>query len=271
MYVYLLHFEKPLSHAEHYSGSTFNVRKRLQRHANGHGSRLTRAIMERGIGWQLAALWQTSHVNSRWAERHLKDQKNGPRYCPICNEAPPKLTGCNNYPLDEVRDVIGIGLTSQDYTPIDNSIVVRVAEERDATWIRHLMERDRESLGFIPVGKDSTSGLYPQIAKGMVLVAELNQYHAGYVVYGTSTQGFAKGQTRLQVHQACVADEARLCGVGKLMIERLTSIYQMPMIAKVRTDLPAVKFWEACGWTPGEPTKHKTSGNLITTFTRNGE
>lgn len=87
--VYLLHFDNPISHARHYLGFAEELMPRLHAHRFGHGARLTQVACERGVSFQLVRAWK----GSRRDERKLKNQKNAPRFCPYCNDAPrsPKL------------------------------------------------------------------------------------------------------------------------------------------------------------------------------------
>ena len=78
--VYLLHFDRPYKHAKHYMGYTENLEKRIERHVRGDGSGLVRAVVEAGIGFQVAKIWE----GTRAFERYLKNQKNACRLCPIC-------------------------------------------------------------------------------------------------------------------------------------------------------------------------------------------
>jgi predicted GIY-YIG superfamily endonuclease len=80
--VYLIHFDTPLHHARHYLGWTTNLKARLEAHRRGNGARLMEVITEAGITWRLARTWE----GGRELERHLKRQKNSPRFCPICQE-----------------------------------------------------------------------------------------------------------------------------------------------------------------------------------------
>jgi predicted GIY-YIG superfamily endonuclease len=79
--VYLIHFNTPYHHARHNLGWTEDLEERLQRHANGSGSRLMQVITQAGITWRLARTW----TGSRELERQLKRQHNSPRLCPICS------------------------------------------------------------------------------------------------------------------------------------------------------------------------------------------
>jgi predicted GIY-YIG superfamily endonuclease len=82
--VYLIHFHSKLSHAQHYLGSCANdgLDERLARHKAGNGSALMRAVEEAEITWSVVRTWKQQ---GRVFERHLKNQKNAPRFCPLCN------------------------------------------------------------------------------------------------------------------------------------------------------------------------------------------
>ena len=81
--VYLIHFDKKLSHAQHYLGYTGgDLDVRLERHRAGNGARLMEVCKERGITWRLVRTWS----GDRKLERRLKNQKNSPKLCPICRK-----------------------------------------------------------------------------------------------------------------------------------------------------------------------------------------
>lgn len=89
MAVYLLHFERPLQHAQHYLGFTDDtnhetnraVETRLSYHLAGRGSRLMKAVVLAGIEVTVARVWPHA---SREFERKLK-RSNGHRvFCPLC-------------------------------------------------------------------------------------------------------------------------------------------------------------------------------------------
>ena len=83
-YVYLLHFEQPISPVhtcQHYIGFAENLPARIQLHEIGRGARLTAVAKERQIGFQVVRIWR----GDRWLERKLKDQKRGGRLCPVCH------------------------------------------------------------------------------------------------------------------------------------------------------------------------------------------
>lgn len=81
--VYLLHFEKPISPnhtTQHYLGFTDDLARRYQEHLYGNGARLVQVARQRGIGFVLCRVWH----GDRKLERLLKNRKNAPRLCPVC-------------------------------------------------------------------------------------------------------------------------------------------------------------------------------------------
>ena len=86
--VYLLHFNEPYKHAQHYVGWTSrNIGRRLAEHEAGRGARLLAVVREAGIGWQLARCWP----GGRARERQLKRQGGHARKCPLCGVRPRAL------------------------------------------------------------------------------------------------------------------------------------------------------------------------------------
>ncbi len=86
MTVYLLHFGRQYQHAQHYLGFAEDLEKRLEAHRTGQGAKLTQAVVEAGITLHLVRIWD----GDRQLERQLKDLKNSPRLCPLCNSALPR-------------------------------------------------------------------------------------------------------------------------------------------------------------------------------------
>jgi hypothetical protein len=86
MAVYLLHFDRPYHHAQHYIGYDVNVEARVAQHRRGDGShhRLMQVIRAAGIGFEVARVWE----GGRELERSLKRRGSTRRICPICT--PPK-------------------------------------------------------------------------------------------------------------------------------------------------------------------------------------
>ena len=85
--VYLIHFDKPLAHAQHYLGYTANdsVEQRLERHKSGDGARILRACNLANIQYAIVKTWDcNSWRAARSLERKLKSRHDSPSLCPIC-------------------------------------------------------------------------------------------------------------------------------------------------------------------------------------------
>ena len=78
---YLLHFDTPYQHAKHYLGYADDIDRRVGEHRIGHGARLTQVIRDAGISFTVARTWPGA---TRTVERKLKNRKNAPRLCPVC-------------------------------------------------------------------------------------------------------------------------------------------------------------------------------------------
>lgn len=82
--LYLVHFEKKLSHAQHYLGSVANhshLERRMHEHRTGRGARILDACNRAGIPYRVVRTMNGGRIK----ERRLKNRKNGPKICPICN------------------------------------------------------------------------------------------------------------------------------------------------------------------------------------------
>jgi hypothetical protein len=83
--VYLLHFDEPLRRDDravvsHYLGFSSRIEDRLHHHVNGNGNGLVAAAARKGA-IRLVRVWLHGDRNY---ERALKNQRNAPRFCPIC-------------------------------------------------------------------------------------------------------------------------------------------------------------------------------------------
>jgi len=93
--VYLLHFDKPHHHAQHYLGFSQQLETRLGKHFSGNGTGLTRVIKEQANNHAvLARTWPhpaglgpvpDSQLVDQCVEMVLKARAESPRLCPICN------------------------------------------------------------------------------------------------------------------------------------------------------------------------------------------
>ena len=80
--VYLIHFETNLKHARHYIGATDDVEARLKRHRKGAGANILRVCNDKGISYKVVRVWEDKPIGF---ERRLKNRKEAPALCPICN------------------------------------------------------------------------------------------------------------------------------------------------------------------------------------------
>jgi predicted GIY-YIG superfamily endonuclease len=99
MTVYLLHFSSPLGEpgnprgqAQHYIGSTSNLKQRMAEHSAGDGAAIMRACKERGIDFTLARTWP----GGRQEERQLKNRHKARQLCPICEALGRPESGANS-------------------------------------------------------------------------------------------------------------------------------------------------------------------------------
>ncbi len=88
-YVYILHFEQPLAHAQHYTGATDDLASRIAAHRSGtNGGRLPRVFRELGVGFAVGRVEEyDDHKVAFRRERQIKRVAHGPRYCLICSPA----------------------------------------------------------------------------------------------------------------------------------------------------------------------------------------
>lgn len=77
----MIHFERPLAHAQHYIGWTQDEEVRIERHQDGRGSRLLAAVQAQGIPWRVVRRWR----GTRDHERYLKNLRHGPAFCSVCS------------------------------------------------------------------------------------------------------------------------------------------------------------------------------------------
>jgi hypothetical protein len=92
--VYLLHFDEPIGnldsktgYAQHYTGSTNNLRRRMREHETDSDVRIMEAVRQADIGWTLARTWP----GNQQREFQLKKQGGAARRCPICKGQVPQL------------------------------------------------------------------------------------------------------------------------------------------------------------------------------------
>ncbi len=79
---YLIHFDEPLNHSQHYIGFALDLRSRLAKHRRGEGAAILAECNRRGIGYRVVRVWAAGQ-DRRFSEKQLKAL--GARYlCPVC-------------------------------------------------------------------------------------------------------------------------------------------------------------------------------------------
>jgi predicted GIY-YIG superfamily endonuclease/GNAT superfamily N-acetyltransferase len=263
----VLHFHQPLAHAQHYVGCTASLFKRLTNHANGHGARLLEELMLQGLSWELGGLYSCSHAEMRRHERALKDFKQAHRFCQLCNSTKQAtLRGCQKENIENVTfSRRSVELTTR-HVDIDTTAELLPSEEEfGMAFILSLMKKDKDALGFVPVG--GVKGIRSLLNQGQIILAYENGEPCGYSFY---TKSFDRES--INIHQACVADDARLKGHGEGLVEFIAAKHpEAKIVAKVRDDLAANHFWTAIGFQVAQTKNHKTSGSLIHHYERKGK
>jgi ribosomal protein S18 acetylase RimI-like enzyme len=124
------------------------------------------------------------------------------------------------------------------------------------------MKWDGDALGFIPVG--GPDGMTRLIDTGHVTLATAAREIIGYAAWTTNHD-----QTRIKIHQLCVDDAWRLCGIGIRLLDAVQRHEPDAFIAcTVRSDLPANDFWTAAGFTKKGERPHKSSGSTLIDYER---
>ena len=262
-YIYILHFHEPLAHARHYIGCTANLHERLKTHASGRGARITEVLAERGITWELGGLYSCTHAEMRRHEKGLKSIKNSERFCQLCH--PANQVRVPRLQTENVRLVRHHTHSSFLATPASVQSVYALPMSDEANgmeFILSLMRKDKDALGFVPVGGEK--GIKALLERKQIIIANEGSDRAGYAFYTQSPD-----KTLTNIHQACVADAMRLRGHGERIVQYIAN--QQPestLVAKVRDDLAANHFWTALGFKIDLTKTHKTSGSTIHHYTR---
>lgn len=260
MFVYLIHFDEPLSHAKHYVGSTEHVRERLTNHANGRGSRILRYLHAQRLHWTLARMLVCNRGQARYIERRLKDQKNSPEFCPICNpNGQRQIPGARDYPIDCIT-----------WTPNSKALrtdtqkppaAIEPATMTDAKWIAAIQTHHKVELGFIPHG-----GIQEAIQKDHCITIKEGEQRAGFIIYTHNRN--ADGNETVKIHQCAIEDRFRLLGYGAHLVAAVRGRHPDALATcKVRHDLPANDFWTSIGWKQTGEIIHPTSKQKLIHYT----
>lgn len=264
-YIYLLHFDDPLHHAQHYLGCTTCLSGRLEAHALGSGSRLCRALMNMGLHWKLSALGICSAAQMRRVERSIKNAHNLPRYCPICTpDTTSALPACRMIDLSLVNCPKNSQELRKTAAPVTRSYRVTTPDESLAirSFILNISVEHKAALGFIPAGGEE--GLTTLERNGQIILAFRNETPVGLCAF---TINHTSNQIRIQ--QCAVRSAVQRDGHGTGMVEFLALTYpNHDLLCKVRDDLPANDFWKSIGFEPTGQVIHPTSGSTLNSYFR---
>lgn len=260
-YVYVLHFDRPLAHAQHYVGCTTDPRGRAITHAQGRGARIVRAALAAGIGFEVAALGTTHVRGMRRIERQTKDWHRAAEFCPLCGPNPRAIPGTRPYPMELwpwPRHSDGLAALG----PVPD-VTVRLTGPAEpiglSEEVRQLMRTEKDSLGFIPAGGDG--GLTQSIIAGRVAVAQADGMLLGYAAW--------THRELLRIAQVVVADAHRGSGIGRRLVAEARRAHpSLRAVAKVRDDLTANDFWRGIGFELTDSETHETSGSRLHVWTR---
>lgn len=86
--VYLLHFDTPYHHAQHYVGYSDDIARRYIEHCTGRGAALTNAAREAGVTFRIVRTWVGKGYTF---ERKLHNYRHNRIICPVCNPGTAEL------------------------------------------------------------------------------------------------------------------------------------------------------------------------------------
>lgn len=260
-FVYVLHFDAPIcGHAAHYVGCTTQLRDRLITHAQGNGSKLTRAAHEQGVGFTLGAVGQCNLTHMKRIERQVKNWKNAGQFCEQCDAAR-QMPGTQAIPVGSIawptnsKSLAELAPKVQGirYSFTDENLTLRDVEE-----VRVLMKTEKDKVGFIPAG--DVDGVGAGMRNGRMVRCHFDNRLVGYCL-------FTENEQEVTIAQCIVDDRVRGCGVGRDMVSLVRRSRPGKLTkCKVRDDLPANDFWLAVGFMLTDRVTHETSGSQLNEY-----
>jgi len=108
------------------------------------------------------------------------------------------------------------------------------------SYVRDLMEKNYEAVGFIPLPK-----LEEYALRGQILVQHENDEPCGYLAFGN-------GWPVLKVYQCCIQTDARRAAQATALVDRLIAIAKERNCIAISLwcadDLESNQFWRAMGF-----------------------
>lgn len=229
-YVYLIHFETPNHHAEHYTGSCRDLQRRLDLHRAGRGSALLAHLARAGKPWQLAALYTGPLKAARNAEAIIKAAHNGPRYCPLCSGQTPKL------PYVDWIEELPTQQLMFDATPSGQTEITRPRsdEQKRLAYVACTALADEE--------EECKPLFHSHFAKLTIATAKLDDRIVGYITWLDNKVGYC-------INALLVADPYRLLGIGSDLVAYVQSLAPFtPLHTSLPADNPSHGFLTKLGF-----------------------
>lgn len=145
-YVYLIHFERPISPqhtTQHYTGYADDWHRRLAEHRAGQGARLTQVAVERGISFDVVAVW----AGDRGYERRIKQLKAATRLCPICGIHHPQG---RLHPPAQVANQLALVDADDEWPPIPPAVASAPMDRYELLLTRAWRQASARRLASIP-------------------------------------------------------------------------------------------------------------------------
>ena len=119
---------------------------------------------------------------------------------------------------------------------------IRYASVDDLVFIDYLQKKNAEELAFYP-----TQVFEREIDKERILLALVNNQHAGYLYHGSMSV-----DRPLKIHQACIEYDLRGNWYGAGLVNMLEGLGQMSYISGISlrcgSDIAANRFWDLMGF-----------------------
>jgi hypothetical protein len=214
MSVYLLHFDRPIGdtssrygYAQHYTGSTPDLARRLTEHAANSDVKIMAAVRQAGIGWTLARTWEGGRVR----ERQLKVQGGASRHCPVCKGHEPQLQDQAAAFTAQPRPARWVKPADPDPEPLEDFIVARLDPAEAAALVDALDAGQRAAWQRTAPGPDyearfdtacEVARISGQEARAAQRMAEAREIHAAEeAAYQEAVQRTAASQKTPQPEQ----------------------------------------------------------------------
>jgi len=127
---------------------------------------------------------------------------------------------------------------------MDKTLDIRYAEEKDLLFVDYLQKKNARDLSFFP-----KSVLEREIKSKSILLALINNQHAGYLFHGSIKR---PRDGILKIHQACIEYDLRGNWYGAALIQMLEDLGNLSSAQGISlrcgSDIDANSFWKLMGF-----------------------